>query len=318
VISFVIRRIGSAAALVFVVLTAIFLAVRAVPGDPALLLSGGDSGAVASEASLALIRERLGLDQPLWSQYLSYLAGLLHGDLGQSFRGSGTAAADLISTRLPYTLELVAVAAVLAVIIGIPLGSWAGRRGGTVDAGVSLATSIGLAIPVYVLGAVLILVFALHLRMLPSGSSTGWDDPLEHLRSLILPAVALAVAFSAVIARMTRSSVIEVSGQDWVRTGHAIGLTPRRVFREDVLRNALTPVVTVIGLEIGALVGSSVMVERVFNYPGLSSLLIDAVSNRDYPVVQGIVIVVSLVFIVVNLVVDILYGVLDPRVRSAR
>jgi peptide/nickel transport system permease protein len=317
VIAFILRRVAAGIALIFVVISLIFLAVRAVPGDPALLLAGGDSGDVSAE-SLDLIRERMGLDKPLLEQYLGFLGGILRGDLGQSFVGSGTDVTGLIASRLPYSLELIVLAAAIAIAVGIPLGSLAGRRPGRIDGSVSVFTSIGIAIPVYVLGALLIFFFALQLRWFPSGGAVPWTAGVwPHLRALVLPSIALAIAFAAVVARMTRSSVVEVSGQDWVRTALAKGLGRRTVFRRHVLRNSLTPVVTVIGLEIGTLIGASVMVERVFSYPGMSSLLIDSVLNRDYPVVQGVVIVVSVFFIVTNFVVDIVYGILDPRVRRS-
>lgn len=315
---FILRRLAAGVALIFVVLTLVFLAVRAVPGDPALMLAGGDSGATVTDENLAVVRERLGLDRPLYAQYIGFMGGILRGDLGQSFLGSGADVTSLIASRLPYSLELILLAAVIAIAVGIPLGSIAGRRPGRVDGLVSVFTSIGIAIPVYVLGALLIFFFALQLRWFPSGGAVPWSDGVwPHLRALILPSVALAIAFAAVVARMTRSSVVEVSGQDWVRTGHAKGLPQRTVFRRHVLRNSLTPVITVIGLEVGTLIGASVMIERVFSYPGMSSLLIDSVLNRDYPVVQGVVIVVSIFFILTTFIVDIVYGILDPRVRRS-
>lgn len=317
-VAFILRRLAAGIALVFVVLTLIFLAVRAVPGDPALMLAGGESGATVTEKSLEVIRERMGLNLPLGEQYLSFIVGIFRGDLGHSFVGSGASVTTLIASRLPYSLELIVLAAVIAIGIGIPLGSLAGRHPGRVDGAVSVFTSIGIAVPVYVMGALLIFFFALQLRWVPSGGAVPWSNGVwPHLRALILPSVALAIAFAAVVARMTRSSIVEVSGQDWVRTGHAKGLGENAVFRRHVLRNSLTPVITVIGLEVGTLIGASVMVERVFSYPGMSSLLIDSVVNRDYPVVQGVVIVVSIFFILTTFIVDIVYGILDPRVRRS-
>ncbi|MGO1410390.1 MAG: ABC transporter permease [Microbacterium sp.] len=315
-ISFIARRLAMAAGLVLLVLTLIFAALQFVPGDPAvLLLSTGDGGAPSPEA-VERVREQLGLDQPLLAQYAQFLGGIVTGDLGESFR-TQQPVLQAVGERLPRTLQLVLFATVLSIVIGVPLGAVA-VRGGWVDTAITAFSSIGMALPVFVFGAVLILVFSIALGWLPAG---GYADPLRDpagaLASTILPAVSLAVGFSAQIARMTRSSVLEVQGQDWVRTARSIGLAPFVVFRKHVLRNSLTPVVTVIGVGFGVLLGSTVLVERVFNYPGLSSLLIDGVTNRDYPVVQGIVIVIALMFIGINIVVDLVYGVLDPRVRRS-
>jgi peptide/nickel transport system permease protein len=175
---------------------------------------------------------------------------------------------------------------------------------------------VGVALPVFVFGSVLILFFSLELAWLPAGGYASFAaDPVRHLQLLVLPAIALAVGFTSVVARMTRSSVQEMQHADWVRTARSLGLSRSRVFRRFVLRNSLNPVVTVIGLGVGTLLGSTVLVERVFNYPGLSSLLVDAVTARDYPVVQGVVLTIAVLFIAINIVVDVIYGVLDPRVR---
>lgn len=314
---FVAKRLAMGAGLVLLVLTLIFSALHFVPGDPAvLLLSTGDGGAPSPEA-VERVREQLGLDQPLIMQYLHFLGGVFTGDLGQSFRTSQPVLQE-IGARLPRTLQLVGFATILSIVIGLALGAVAARRGGWVDTLVTALSSIGVALPVFVFGAVLILLFSIKLGWFPAGGYVEFaKDPVQALKSLTLPAIALAVGFSAQIARMTRSSILEVQGQDWVRTATSIGLKPFKVFRKHVLRNSLTPVVTVVGIGFGTLLGSTVLVERVFNYPGLSSLLVDGVSNRDYPVVQGIVIVIALLFIVINIVVDLIYGVLDPRVRRS-
>ncbi|PRI11246.1 glutathione ABC transporter permease GsiC [Leucobacter massiliensis] len=305
------------AGLVLLVLTLIFSALHFVPGDPAvLLLSGGDGGAPSPEA-VERVRQQLGLDQPLLQQYLHFLGSALTGDLGESFR-TGQPVVEAIGARLPRTLQLIVFATLLAVASGVTLGALAARKGGRIDTLVTALSSIGVALPVFVFGAVLILVFSIKLGWFPAGGYVDFaQDPLGAIMSLTLPAVALAVGFSAQIARMTRSAVLEVQGQDWVRTASSIGLAPFTVFRKHVLRNSLTPVVTVIGIGFATLLGSTVLVERVFNYPGLSSLLVDGVTNRDYPVVQGIVIVIALLFILINIVVDLIYGVLDPRVRRS-
>lgn len=303
--------------LVLLVLTLIFSALHFVPGDPAvLLLSTGDGGAPSPEA-VERVREQLGLNKPLLLQYFQFLGGVFTGDLGESFRTSQPVL-EAIGARLPRTLQLVGLATILSIVIGLVLGAIAARRGGWVDTLVTALSSIGVALPVFVFGAVLILLFSIKLGWFPAGGYVEFGkDPVQALKSLMLPAVALAVGFSAQIARMTRSSILEVQGQDWVRTATSIGLKPFKVFRKHVLRNSLTPVVTVVGIGFGTLLGSTVLVERVFNYPGLSSLLVDGVSTRDYPVVQGIVIVIALMFIAINIVVDLVYGILDPRVRRS-
>ena len=314
---FIAKRLAMGVGLVLLVLTLIFSALQLVPGDPAvLLLSTGDGGAPSPEA-VEKLREQLGLNQPLLTQYFSFLSGVFTGDLGESFRTSQPVL-EAIGARLPRTLMLVVFATVLSIVIGVAMGAIAARRGGWVDTLVTALSSIGVALPVFVFGAVLILLFSITLKWFPAG---GYVDPskdlLGSLASLTLPAIALAVGFAAQIARMTRSAVLEVQTQDWVRTAKSIGLAPLTVFRRHVLRNSLTPVVTVVGIGFGTLLGSTVLVERVFNYPGLSSLLVDGVTTRDYPVVQGVVIVIALLFIAINIVVDIIYGILDPRVRRA-
>jgi peptide/nickel transport system permease protein len=313
---FIVQRLLMAVGLVLLVLTLIFSALHFVPGDPAaLLLSAGDGPPPTAEA-VAAVRERLGLDEPLLAQYLHFLGGVFTGDLGTSFKTSQPVT-QAISERLPRTLLLVGFATLISIIFGITLGALAARRGGWVDTLVTSLSSIGVALPVFVFGAVLILLFAIKVKLFPAGGYVAPDKNIvDSLRSITLPAVALSVTFGSEIARMTRSAVLEVQGQDWVRTAKSIGLAPFKVFRKHVLRNSLTPVVTVIGIGFGTLLGSTVLVERVFNYPGLSSLLVDGVTNRDYPVVQGIVIVIALMFIMINIVVDIIYGILDPRVRQ--
>ncbi|MEQ3549358.1 ABC transporter permease [Pseudonocardia nematodicida] len=311
---YALRRCAVGVGLAWVVLTLIFLSLHAVPGDPAeVILSGEGAGAVTQEA-VAQVRAELGLDRPLGVQYLQYLGGVLTGDLGTSFTDRAPVTEHL-ADRLPATASIVLVAAVIGISAGIVIGSWAGRGGRVADAVVGIGTGLGVSVPVYVLGSLLVLVFALTLRALPAGGYRAFaDDPAGHLERLILPSLAVAVAFACVVARMTRSAVVETARQDWVRTGRAVGMTRAGVFRVHVLRNALAPVVTVSGLEIGTLLGSTVLVERIFNWPGTGSLLVDAVAQRDYPVVQGIVLAVAVAFIALNIVVDLVYGVLDPRV----
>lgn len=312
--SYLVKRCLTGVALIFVVLTLIFVALHSVPGDPAMQLLAGDGADVSPEA-LAAAREQLGLDQALPVQYWNYLTNILTLNLGESFR-DGSPVAQTILERLPNTLELVLLAVVIALAVGVPVGSLAARKGGAWDAGIAVATSIGTSVPVYVLGAVFVFVFSLTLKWFPAGGYVSLaEDPLDHIWRILLPSLALAIGISSVIARMTRSSVLENLEQDWVRTARSWGIGAERVFRRHALRNSLTPVATVTALQIGTLLGSTVLVERVFNWPGISALLVDSVTNRDYPMVQGIVIILSAIFIFINILVDVLYGYLDPRAR---
>lgn len=314
---FIVKRCLLGMLLAFIVLTMIFLSLHLVPGDPAEIILTGEGGGAASPEALARVREQLGLDQSLWTQYVNYLSGVLSGDLGSSFRDNSPVI-QAVAERLPRTLELVAVAVLLALAVGIPLGSLAAKRGGVIDAAINLVTSTGISVPVYVIGTVLVLVFSLKLGWFPAGGFRAAEaDFGGHLQRVILPAVALSFGIISVVSRMTRSAVLEVISQDYVRTAKAIGLSRPVVFRKHVLRGSLNPVVTVVGLQVGTLLGSTVLVERIFNWPGLSGLLVEAVLQRDYPVVQGIVIVISVIFILINIIVDISYGLLDPRVRTS-
>ena len=316
-LNYAIRRVCVAAVLVWIIATLVFLAIRLVPGDPAeLLLSQG--GIAPDPASVAELRDKLGLDVPILQQYVSYLTGLLHGNLGASLLDDHPVAAE-IALRLPRTLELIAAAALLAIAFGIPAGTLAAlRAGGTADRVLSGTAGIALSIPVFVVGTIAILVFAQKLRWVPAGGYVPLGrDPLQHFLVLAMPAGTIALGLAAVIFRMTRSSVLEVLGRDYVRAARARGIAPARIVLHHVLRNALIPVVTVLALHLGSLLGGTVLVEYVFNWPGLSGYLVRAVEQRDYPEVTGIVLVISILFVLLNLLVDLLYAVLDPRVRHA-
>jgi len=316
-LAYAIRRVCIAAVLVWIIATLVFLAIRLVPGDPAeLLLSQG--GIAPDPASVAELRDKLGLDVPILQQYVSYLTGLLHGNLGASLLDDHPVAAE-IALRLPRTLELIAAAALLAIAFGLPAGTLAAlRAGGAADRVLSGTAGIALSIPVFVVGTIAILVFAQKLRWVPAGGYVPLGrDPLQHFLVLAMPAGTIALGLAAVIFRMTRSSVLEVLGRDYVRAARARGIAPARIVLHHVLRNALIPVVTVVGLHLGSLLGGTVLVEYVFNWPGLSGYLVRAVEQRDYPEVTGIVLVISILFVLLNLLVDLLYAVLDPRVRHA-
>lgn len=309
------KRIGVSIVLVWIVASIVFLAIRMVPGDPAeLLLSQG--GVAPDPASVEQLRQQLGLELPLGVQYVSSMDKLLHGDLGDSLQ-DGSPVVDEITQRLPRTLELIGVAAVLALLIGVPGGLVAAlRRGGWFDRIASGAAALGLAVPVFVVGTLLVLVFAQDLHWVSAGGYVALSQSLDrHFALLAMPAVTIALGLYAIVFRMTRASVLDVSMRDYVRTARAKGLTRRAVVSRHILRNALMPVLTVVALNLGGLLGGTVLVEYVFNYPGLSGMLVDAVNARDYPEVQGVVLVISVLFVSLNLAVDLLYAVLDPRVR---
>jgi peptide/nickel transport system permease protein len=313
----VLKRVGVSLVLVWVVASIVFLAIRFVPGDPAeLLLAQG--GASPDPDSVAQLHEQLGLDRPIAVQYVDSLRNLVHGDLGQSLQDQSPVAGEVLR-RLPRTLELIAVATVIALAAGIPAGLFAALRpGGLLDRTASALAAAGLAIPVFVVGTLLVLVFAQLLRWVPAGGYVALaDDPVRHVTLLAMPSITIALGLFATVFRMTRVAVLEVSLRDYVRTARAKGVARGRILLRHVLRNALMPVVTVVALNIGTLLGGTVLVEYVFNYPGLSGLLVDAVNARDYPEVQGIVLVISILFVTLNLAVDLLYAALDPRVRRA-
>ncbi len=313
----VLKRVGVALLLVWVVASIVFLAIHLVPGDPAeLLLSQG--GAAPDPAAVEQLRDQLGLDRPLAQQYLASLGAALHGDFGESLQ-DGSPVSPEVLRRLPRTLELIAAAAALALAAGLPLGLWAAlRAGGAADRALSLGSALGLSVPVFVLGTLMVLLFAQTLHWLPAGGYVPMAQaPGRHLQLLAMPAVTIAAGLFAAVFRMTRAAVLDVSWRDYVRTARAKGLPRRQVLTRHVLRNALMPVVTVVALHLGTLLGGTVLVEYVFNYPGLSGLLVDAVNARDYPEVQGVVLAISVLFVTLNLGVDLLYAALDPQARRA-
>jgi len=312
---YVAQRVGIAVLMVWLVASLVFLLLHLVPGDPAVLLLS--SGSTAPDpAAVAALREQLGLNQPILVQYGEYIVGLLHGDLGASMQ-DGTPVAEQVALRLPRTLELILAAAIVAVGIGIPVGVRAATRpGGLTDRLASGAAAIALSTPVFVIGTLAILLFAQTLHIAPAGGYVAFaDNPVRHLGLLILPALTVAAPFCAVIVRMTRSAVLEVLERDFVRAARARGVAPRRILTRHVLRSALVPVVTLTGLELGTLLGGTVLVEFVYNWPGLSGFLVKAVEARDYPEVVGIILTISTLFVLLNLVVDLVNAVLDPKVR---
>lgn len=316
-LTYIVRRCVVAAVMIFMVATAVFMILHVVPGDPVEVMLSAD-GMAPDPVAVAEMRARLGLDLPLHQQYFEYLMRLVSGDLGRSFQDNEDVLGN-IAQRLPRTLELIGMATLLSLSLGIPLGVLAARkRGSWVDRALGWVSSLALSVPTFVLGTLFVLVFALMLRLVPAGGFVPFSQsPASHFTLLLMPSAAIAVGFTAIILRMTRSTVLDVLEQDWVRTARAKGVKERKVLRRHVVRNALGPVLTVTGLQMGSMLGGTVLVEFIFNWPGMSGFLVKAVENRDYPEVQGIVLVTASLFILLNLIVDVLYSVLDPQVRKS-
>jgi peptide/nickel transport system permease protein len=311
VTAFVLRRLGFAVITLFAVLTLVFFIVRVLPGDPALVILGDQ----ASQAAIETLRARLGLDQPLWAQYLDFLGGVLVGDWGVSMV-SGRPVIDEILKVLPATLELTVVSLILGAGIGVPFGVWAAvRRNAIPDYVTRLASLLGLSFPAFVSAILLLLVFAIQLDWAPVISSGQGESLGERLRDLALPAINLGLIMAAYITRVARSAMLEVLGQDYVRTAKAKGIAFAQVIRRHCLRNAMIPVVTVVGLYLGILIGNSVLTEIVFNRPGLGKLIVGALNQRDYTMLQGMMVIYTLIVVVVNLLTDLTYGLIDPRIK---
>ncbi|MCX8997257.1 ABC transporter permease [Rhizobiaceae bacterium BDR2-2] len=310
------QRVAISLALLWVVTSLVFLSIYMVPGDPAELLLSGE-GTTPDPASVAQLRAELGLDRPVLAQYAERMAGLARFDLGNSMI-DGSPVASEIASRLPRTLELVAAAAILSLIAGIPAGVVAAlRQGGRFDRAANFLAGFSQGIPVFVAGTLIILLFAQIWRLVPAGGYANFTDaPGRHLILLSMPAGAIAIGLAAIVFRIARASVLDVLPLDYVRTARAKGLPQGRIVARHILRNALMPVITVFALNLGGLFGGTVLVEYVFNWPGLSGMLVSAVNSRDYPTVTAVILVISALFITLNLVVDILYGITDPRVRK--
>lgn len=288
--------------------------VRWIPGDPVLVMLGPD----AFNADVEGIRRMYGLDRPWPVQYVEWLARVLTGDLGVSIR-TQLPVWSSISQRLLVTVELTVLSVVLSLIISLPLAVVAAiHRGRVLDTALSALSLIGISMPGFWLAILLMLVFSLYLRWLPSiGYVPLHEDPLQNLRHLLLPSIGLALPLAATLMRFARSSLLEVFGQDYIRTARAKGLPFHAVVTKHALRNALIPIITVLGIQVGRLLGGAVIVEQIFALPGLGRFIFDGIATRDYPVIQGSVLVFTALFILVNLFVDWLYGIVDPRIRIA-
>lgn len=313
-LAYTIRRLLLTIPVMLLVATGVFLLLRLTPGDPAGIILGPD----ATEERRMELRRELGLEDPLPLQYVRWLGRTLQGDLGRSLFLDKPVTAALLERAQP-TLLLTSLALLVAVSIGLPTGIIAARaRGSWLDLGSMGVAMVGIAMPTFWLGLNLILIFAVLLRWLPvAGYEPLSKGPWQSLRYLILPALTLGVAQGALLARMTRSMMLEVLGQDYVRTARAKGLAERGVILRHALRNAFIPLMTVIGLTFAALMGGAVVTEQIFNIPGVGRLLIQAIGRRDFPLVQGTVLVIAALYVLVNLTVDLLYAVVDPRIRHA-
>jgi peptide/nickel transport system permease protein len=308
---YVLRKLVAAIPVLLGATLLAFLILRLSPGDPARLIAGEQ----ASEEDVQVIRHTLGLDRPFAVQYARFLADLLKGDLGRSIR-TGRPVREEIESRFPYTFELALTSLVLSVGVGVIAGVAAAVRPNTVyDYGATLGALAGISTPTFWLGLLLMLAFSYYLGWLPASGRGGPLWTLDGMRSMAMPAVALGAPSAAIIARLTRSSLLEVLRQDYIRTARAKGLIHRIVIARHALRNALIPVVTIVGLRLGGLLGGAVITEQVFAWPGIGALIVTAIATRDYPIVQGAMLTTALVFATVNLAVDLLYALVDPRIR---
>lgn len=303
-LSFIISRLFSALLVIIGVVCMVFMLIHLVPGDPVEVMLGES----AQPADRLALRRSLGLDLPLQQQLLNYFQGLASLDLGYSLH-SQRPIVDILAERIPATLELAVYSLLFAMVIAIPLGITAAiKRDSPADFGAMGFSMLGVSIPNFWMGPILILIFSLWLGLTPVSGRSG-------ITSVILPTVTLGTAMAAILARMVRSSLLEVLNEDYVRTARAKGLSESSVIWRHAMRNAWLPVITLLGLQLGALLGGAVITETVFSWPGIGSLLVESIQKRDYPVVQGCVLLISLAYVVVNTATDIVYAAVDPRIR---
>jgi ABC-type dipeptide/oligopeptide/nickel transport system permease component len=308
---YILKRLLLAIPTLFAVLTIVFVLARVLPGDPAQTILGDQ----ASAEALANMRHRLGVDKPIGAQYVDFLLNAVRGEWGNSLV-TGKPVLEEVRNVLPYTIDLTVTSIVLGTLIGVPLGVWSALRRNTwVDYVARIGSLLGLSFPAFVSAILLLLAFAIQLHWFPVISAGRLDDPVERLRNLVLPAVNLGIIMAAYVTRVTRSSMLEVLGEDYIRTARAKGVPTRAVIWRHAFRNGLIPVVTVVGLYLGILIGNSVLTEIVFNRPGLGKLIVSALNQRDYTVLQGMMVVYAFAIVLVNLLTDLTYGFIDPRVK---
>ena len=313
-VNFILKRILSMIPVMLLVSLIVFFITHLTPGDPAIMMLGEE----ANPQALAALRKELGLDQPLAVQYGAWLGKVARGDLGRSLR-SNQPVSEAILQRLPPTIELTILAMLISLSIAIPTGIIsATQRNSASDLVVTTLALIGVSMPNFFLAILLILIFSLNLGWLPPIAvkfTPITQDVVGNLQTMILPALTLGAATVAIVARLTRSSLLEVLNQEYIRTARAKGLAERAVIYGHALKNAMIPVVTIVGLQVGGLLGGAVITETIFALPGVGRLVVDSIFQRDFPLVQGVVLLLAFVFLLTNLVVDILYGFLDPRIR---
>jgi peptide/nickel transport system permease protein len=311
-LGYVVRRVLMAVPVMGVVAVIVFSLLYLTPGDPAQVLAGDQ----ATPEQIDKIRETLGLDLPPHTRFLSWLWLVVKGDLGLSIF-SGEPVTHMIGQRLQPTFSLLVMSVVISISVGVPFGvAAAAWRGGMIDKALTYFTTLGFSIPAFIAGYGLAFVFATNLKWLPvQGFSPLADGLVPWLRSLTLPAVTLSLVYAAIIGRVTRASMLEVLSEDYIRTARAKGVPPRRILFRHALQNAAVPIVTIIGIGIATLIGSAVITENVFAIPGVGRLTVDAILHRDYPVIQGVVLMLSAAYVLINVAVDLCYTLLDPRIR---
>lgn len=309
-IAYIVRRLLLTIPIIWGVLTLIFLLIRVVPGDPAVAALGD----YASKEAIEAYRHKMGLDAPLWLQYLRYLESVCRGDLGRSLINDVPVSYQ-VASALPYTLELTLAGISIGIILGVPLGILSAiHRNAALDYFCRAFSLAGLSVPAFYLGILLILLFSVYLPLFPSVGGGGFSDPLDNLRHLFLPALTLGLIMTAFTARVSRSAMLNILSEDYIRTARAKGLPEQFVLYRHALRNALIPIVTVVGIYTVVLIGSSVMTEIVFTRPGLGKMLVGAMKNRDYNTLQSLMIIYTCIVVLVNLITDIVYALVDPRV----
>ncbi len=312
-IFYILRRLLAAVPTLLAVLTLVFVIVRIVPGDPAIAILGDR----ATPAAVAALDAKLGLDRPIWEQYWTFLKRSLQGDFGSSMVTNRPIVTDVVAV-LPHTLDLTIAAMLIGTLTGIPAGVAAAlHRNRAIDIAARMLSLVGLSFPVFVSGIFLLLAFALHWRIFPVIGNANLNDPIDRLEKLVLPAMTLGLVMAAYITRVTRSAMLQVLDEDYMRTARAKGVPWRRVVWRHGLRNAGLPVVTVVGLYVGILIGNSVLTEIVFNRPGLGKIIVGALNQRDYTMLQGLMVIYCFLIVVVNLLTDVAYGLIDPRVKQA-
>lgn len=316
-ITYILRRIALLIPVLFGVSIVVFTLIRMIPGDASMLAIGFDQRISAEQK--ALVRKSYGLDEPQPVQYVKWMGHVLQGDLGKSLRTKRPLTQEL-KLRLPVTVELAVLAALLGTIPAVAVGVIAAvKRNSWADYATTVVTLLGVSVPNFLLATLLVLCFSFWLKWLPPIGYAGiTDDPVQNIRTMILPAFSLSLPLAAVMMRNTRSAVLEVMSQDHVRVARAKGLAGRAVLARHVLRNASIPIITIGGIQVATLLGGTVIIETIFGLPGIGRYIFESISNRDYPVVQGVTLVISTMFVLISLIVDVLYAVMDPRLRTTK